>query len=297
MAERGQFDRKWLAYVLAAPQLLLMALFFYWPAGQALAWSIRFERPFGGSAAFAGLSNFTALFRDSVFLDSLMTSALFTGCATGISIGIALALAVAASRRLPHLHWLSGAFIWPYAVAAPAAGVIMELLLDSHIGLAAILNDWCPGIWSPVLNGTDAFLMVTAAFVWLHVPFNFVFLLAGLNAVPQSCLDAAAIDGAGPWRQLAGIRLPLLRPYLLFVLTLDVTESFTQSFGIIDATTQGGPGGATNILVYNIYSDGFVGLDFSRASAESVLMIAIMAIILILQFRWFDRQGQGRAPA
>lgn len=291
MQEQGEFNRHWLAYALAAPQLLLLALFFYWPAGEALAWSLRFERPFGGPSAFAGLANFAALFQDAVFLRSLAVSALFTGCASLVSIVIAVMLAVAASRRLPRLHWLSGGFVWPYAVAAPAAGVIMELLFDPHLGLAALLNDWHPGLWSPVISGGDAFLMITAAFVWLHVPFNFVFLLAGLNAIPQVCLDAAAIDGAGPWRQLLGVRLPLLRPYLFFILTLDVTESFTQSFGIVDATTQGGPGGATNILVYNIYSDGFVGLDFSRASAESVLMIGVMALLLALQFRWLDRQG------
>jgi sn-glycerol 3-phosphate transport system permease protein len=289
---RAAFDSKVMPWALAAPQLLLVAVVFYWPAAQALLWSLHLERPFGGPSPFVGLDNFTALFEDDVFLRSLATSAVFTGATTLASLFGALALAVAVDRRLPGSRPAGALLVWPYAVAAPAAGLVMALVLDPRLGLAAGLNDWYPGLWSPASNGTEALVMVVLAFVWLHVPFNFVFLLAALRALPCGCLEAAAIDGAGPWLQLVTIRLPLLIPYLFFVLVLDMTESFTQSFGLINVTTHGGPGGATNILVYNIYADGFVGLDFSRASAESVVLMLTMAVLAAAQFRWFSPPGR-----
>lgn len=288
---RSAFDNRILPYALAAPQLLLVAVFFYWPAAQALEWSLRLERPFGGAAPFVGLQNFRELFGDDVFVRSLATTAAFTVLTTGLSILGALALAVAVDRRLPATRSAEGWLILPYAVAAPVAGVVMQLVMDPHVGLFATLNDLRPSLWSPAENGLQAMGLVTAAFVWLHVPFNFIFLLAGLRSLPRATAEAAAVDGAGAWRQLLDIRLPALRPHLAFVLLLDVTESFTQSFGVIHATTRGGPGGATNVLVYNIYSDGFLGLDFSRAAAQSVLLIATMALIVGLQLRWTDGRG------
>lgn len=263
--------------LLVGPQLLLALLFFYWPAAEALGWSLTLERPFGGTAAFAGLSNFSELFADDVFVRSLVSTAVLTGLTVLLSVSGALALAVSADRAARRAGWIEAWLIWPYAIAAPAAGVLMQLVADPRVGLLAPLNAAFPGIWSPATDGADAMALVVAAFVWVHVPFNFIFLLAGLRAMPRAPVEAAAVDGAGPWRQLLDIRLPALWPYLAFVLFLDVTESVTQSFGVIAATTRGGPGGATNVLVYNIYADGFLGLDFSRAAAQSVLLIAAVA--------------------
>lgn len=280
-------------WALAGPQLLLVLLFFYWPAGEALVWSLTLERPFGGPAPFVGLTNFAELFADDVFVRSLASTAIFTGLTTALSVGMALALAVAADRAAGFGRRAEPWLIWPYAVAAPAAGVVMQLVTDPRVGLLAGLNALAPGAWSPATDGAHAMAMVVAAFVWVHAPFNFIFLLAGLRATSRATVEAAAVDGAGAWRQLLDIRLPQIRPYLFFVLFLDVTESFTQSFGIIHATTRGGPGGATNVLVYNIYADGFLGLDFSRAAAQSVLLVATVAVATLGQFRLARREGLG----
>jgi sn-glycerol 3-phosphate transport system permease protein len=279
------FRSRWTPYLLIAPQLLVIGLFFYWPAVEAALWSLRLERPFGGPATFVGLSNYAALFSDDTFLRSLVTTAVFTGSTSLLSVLGALCLATAIARGLPGSRFAASAVIWPYAVAAPVAGVIIDLIADPQVGIASRINALYPGAWEPHANGGQAMAMIIAAFVWLHIPFNFIFLLGGLRAIPQAVLEASAVDGAGPWRQVRDVRLPLLKPYLLFVLVLDVAESFTQSFGVINATTHGGPGGATDVLVYAIYADGFLGLDLSRSAAESVLLAILMAVVAAVQFR------------
>jgi sn-glycerol 3-phosphate transport system permease protein len=276
--------------LLIAPQLLVIVIFFYWPSLQAVAWSLHLERPFGGQARFVGLANYTALFADDTFLRSLATTAIFTGVTTLVSVVGATALAVAVDRRLPGTRLAASWLIWPYAVAAPAAGVVIQLIADPRVGVLARLNDIWPAIWSPESTGWEALTLVIAAFAWLHVPFNFIFLLTGLQTLPRRYYEAAAVDGAGPWRLLADIQLPLMRPYLVFVLALDVAESFNQSFGVINATTHGGPGGATNVFVYNIYADGFLGMDLSRSAAESVLLAIAMTVIAAIQFHALERQ-------
>jgi sn-glycerol 3-phosphate transport system permease protein len=289
------FQHRWMPLALAAPQLIIVFLFFFWPAWKAIWWSFHLVRPFGNDSVFVSVKNYLRILGDDSFYSSLQATLIFTAGSLVLAIFIAIVLAACAELNLRGRKIFRHLFIWPYAVAGAALGVILKFVMNPVLGPMAILNGIWPGFWTPHINGSEAMLMLIFAFAWTQVPFNFVIFVAALQTVPDDYLAAAAIDGAGPMRQFFDIQLPLIAPFVFFAAVINVIEAFTHSFGLIDTLTQGGPGGATNILVYKIFSDGFVGLDLSGSSTLSVIMMLCLVVLTTLQFLFFsDRMGYER---
>ena len=285
----ARFPQRWLPLVLAAPQLSLAALFFYWPALKAVWWSLHLMRPFGNGTVFVGLQNYLRVLTDLGFYASLQASLLFIVSSVSLAVIIALILAACANITTFGNVLFRHLLIWPYAVSGAVLGVILRYLMSPVAGPAGWVNFMFPGIWAPQTYGTQALLMVTSAFAWTLVPFNFVIFIAALQSVPDDYLAAAAIDGAGPIRRFVDIQLPMLAPSILFVVVINCIESFTNSFGLVDTLTRGGPGGATNILAYKIFSDGFRGFDLSGSSTLSVILMLVIVALTVVQFRAFER--------
>jgi len=287
MKSRAMFSRRWMPLILAAPQLAIVFLFFLWPACKAIGWSVYLVRPFGNGSVFVGLENYRRILSDESFYASLQATFIFTASSVGMAIVIALVLAGCTELNLRGARFFRHAFIWPYAIAAAVLGVIFKFAMNPVVGAMSFLNDIIPGSWAPYINSSEAMCMLIAAFAWTQVPFNFAIFAAALQSVPDDYLAAAAIDGAGPIRRFVDIQLPLIVPFIFFAAVVNVIEAFTHSFGLVDTLTQGGPGRATNILVYQIFSDGFVGMDLSRSSTLSVIMMICIALLTMLQFRFF----------
>ncbi len=282
------FGNRRLGYALVLPQLLIVFVFFLWPAAQAVLWSFRLEEPFGGGSVFVGFANFSRLFRSPEYLRSVGVTIVFAASTIALSMISALVLALFADQIRHGSRLIRSALIWPYAISAPAVALTFTFIFNPFIGLAGRLNAISPGLWDPLLNGAHAMTMVVLAFSWQNVAVNFIFFLAGLQEIPESTLEAAAIDGAGVWRRTWHIVLPLLAPTTFLLLVLNVAGSFTQSFGIIDVMTQGGPGGATRTLVYQVYADGFIGLDLSGSAAQSLVLMIVVVGLTLIQFRFAD---------
>ncbi|AMO93140.1 binding--dependent transport system inner membrane component family protein [Collimonas fungivorans] len=295
MKSSAMFQHRWMPLALAAPQLIIVFLFFFWPAWKAIWWSFHLVRPFGNDSVFVSVKNYLRILGDDSFYSSLQATLIFTAGSLVLAIFIAIVLAACAELNLRGRKIFRHLFIWPYAVAGAALGVILKFVMNPVLGPMAILNGIWPGFWTPHINGSEAMLMLIFAFAWTQVPFNFVIFVAALQTVPDDYLAAAAIDGAGPMRRFFDIQLPLIAPFVFFAAVINVIEAFTHSFGLIDTLTQGGPGGATNILVYKIFSDGFVGLDLSGSSTLSVIMMLCLVVLTTLQFLFFsDRMGYER---
>lgn len=292
MKSSALFQGRWTPLALALPQLLLIALFFYWPAMKGLWWSLHRVCPFDNCSTFVGLDNYVRELTDSSFYASLRATAIFAGFGVTLSVTAAALLA-----GMVELHRRSGGLflyllIWPYAVAGSVLGVVLKIVASPGVGPMAYLNQLWPGFWQPHLNGTQAMLMTVLAFAWTQIPFDFIVLVAALRAIPTDYLAAAAIDGAGPVRRFIDIQLPLLKPQLFFVATMNLIDAFTNSFAIVDTLTQGGPGGATDILAYKIYTDGFMGLDLSGSSALSAILMSMVLAISFAQFYLFRRRAR-----
>ena len=280
-----------LPYLLILPQVLVTLSFFYWPAAQGLMQSFTLSDPFGQHTRFVWLDNFITLFRDPLYLRSIAITLGFSFCTALISISFGLLMAAMANRILKVKTAIRTALIWPYAVAPAISGILWLFLLHPNFGVVAFFMKNRLGIdWNPVLNGTDAFFMVVLASAWKQISYNFVFFMAGLQAVPKSLVEAAAMDGAGPIRRFWTITLPLLSPTLFFVTVMNIIFSFFETFGVIHTVTQGGPGGATNILVYKVYQDGFVGLNLGSSAAQSIVLMALIVIITLVQFKYVERK-------
>lgn len=295
MKHSARFHGRWTPLALGLPQLLLIALFFYWPALKGLWWSLHLVCPFGHCSRFVGLGNYVRELKDASFYASLLTTAVFSLCGVALSVTIALWLA-----WMVELHHRSGKLfryllIWPYAVAGSVLGVILRVAASPSIGLMGYLNSVRPGFWQPHVDGTQAMAMVVAAFAWTQIPFDFIVLVAALRSLPADYMAAAAIDGAGPLRRFIDIQIPMIRPQLFFVATINLIDSITNSFAIVDTLTQGGPGGATDILAYKIYRDGFIGLDLSGSSALSMLLMLLVLAASAVQFVVFERQAKREA--
>ena len=292
MKASARFHGRWMPLALGLPQLLLIAWFFYWPSWKGLWWSLHLECPFGHCAHFVGFDNFRRELSDPSLYASLLSTAVFSLCGVGLSVLAALALAwmVEFHRRAGKLFRYL--LIWPYAVAGSVLGVILRIAASPGIGPMAYLNRLWPHAWQPHLDGTQAMALVVAAFAWTQIPFDFIVLVAALRSIPADYLAAAAIDGAGPLRRLLDIQLPMIRPQLFFVATMNLVDSITNSFAIVDTMTQGGPGGATDILAYRIYRDGFVGLDLSGSSALSMLLMLVLLAAIAVQFAAQERQAR-----
>lgn len=283
------FRNRAIGYALVAPQLVIVLTFFIWPSAQALIWSFTLEEPFGGGSVFVGLSNFARLFSSPEYLRTVRVTFVFVLSTITLSIVPALILALFADRLPRGRRFIRSALIWPYAVSAPAVALAFKYIFSPSFGILGQLNRISEGLWNPVLNGDHALLMVVIAFSWQNIALNFVFFLAGLQDIPASTIEAAAIDGAGVWRRIWFIVLPHLGPTFFLLLVLNVADSFTQSFGIIDVMTGGGPAGATRTLVYQIYTDGFVGLDLSGSAAQSLILMILITVLTIVQFRFVER--------
>ncbi|WP_368929199.1 sn-glycerol-3-phosphate ABC transporter permease UgpA [Alcaligenes faecalis] len=290
MEKRVVFRHKTLPYLLLAPQLAITLIFFFLPAGQALWQAFHLEDPFGLSSQFVGLDNFAELFSSSEYMASFKTTAVFSLAVSVLGLVVALVLAVMANRVIRGALLYRSLLIWPYAVATAVAGVLWLFLFSPSVGIVAVFLLEHGIQWNPRLNGNDAMLLVVIASVWKQISYNFLFFLAGLQAIPRSLIEAAAMDGAGPMRRFWGIVFPLLAPTTFFLLVVNIIYAFFDTFAIIDVVSQGGPGEATSILVYRVYNTGFRGLDIGSSAAQSVVLMAVVMALTVIQFRYIDRK-------
>jgi sn-glycerol 3-phosphate transport system permease protein len=290
MEKRTLFTNKWLGMALVLPQVLLIFTFFYWPAGQALYWAFTLEQPWGGGNEWVGTANFSHLLGDTVYWNSILTSLIFAFSATALAMGVALTLALLVDRELRGFRVYRTIMVWPYAIAAPALGVAFRFILAPEAGFMAYINHIVPGLWNPALNGTQAMIAIVIAYVWKYIGYNFIFFLAALQSIPKSLIEAAAMDGSGLLRRVKDIQIPLLTPTIFFLVVINLTDSFTDSFGIVDLMTGGGPDRATELMVYKIFFDGFKGLDYSGAAAQSIILMLLVIALTVFQFRFLERR-------
>jgi len=290
--KRARFESRWLPYALIAPQMAVTLVFFFWPASQALYTSLLVQDAFGTNTQFVWFDNFKDLFANPDYLASFKVTAVFSLLVAVLGLVLSLILAVFADRIVRGAGVYKTLLIWPYAVAPAVAAVLWLFLFNPTLGIVA---HWLIGLgiaWNPLLDGTDALIMVVIAAVWKQISYNFLFFLAGLQSIPKSLIEAAAIDGAGPLRRFATIVFPLLSPTTFFLLVVNIVYAFFDTFGIIDASTSGGPGKSTEILVYKVYADGFKGLDLGGSAAQSVILMAIVVTLTVIQFRYVERKVQ-----
>lgn len=290
MQKRVTFGGGILPYLLVLPQLTITAVFFLWPASQAVYQSVQLPDPFGLSTTFVWLDNFKFLFSDRFYLESFQTTAVFSVAVTALSMGLALLFAVMADGVIRGAGTHKTLLIWPYAVAPAIAGVVWLFLFNPSIGVVAFYLKYLGYDWNHVLNANEAMLLVVVAAAWKQISYNFLFFLAGLQAIPKSLIEAAAIDGAGGWHRFRTITFPLLSPTTFFLLVVNIVYAFFDTFGIIHTVTAGGPERATTILVYKVYADGFVGQDLGSSAAQSVILMVIVAALTVVQFRYIERR-------
>jgi sn-glycerol 3-phosphate transport system permease protein len=290
--KRVVFRSAWLPYVLVAPQIAITIVFFFWPAVQAGWYSFQLQDAFGERTQFVGMANFDALFRDANYLHSFQITAFFSVMVAGSGIAISLLLAAMADRVIRGALAYRTLLIWPYAVASAVAGVLWLFLFAPSIGIVTFALRSIGIDWDWVLQGDQAMLLVVIAATWKQISYNFLFFLAGLQSIPKSLIEAAAIDGAGPGRRFWTIVFPLLSPTAFFLLVVNIVYAFFDTFGVIDATTQGGPAGATQILVYKVYYDGVKAADLGGSSAQSVVLMVIVIALTVVQFRYIERKVQ-----
>ncbi|MBC7730722.1 MAG: sn-glycerol-3-phosphate ABC transporter permease UgpA [Bacteriovorax sp.] len=291
MEKRVRFTSAWLPWVLLTPQVIIIAVFFFWPAAQAVLQSMQLQDSFGLSTEWVGLDNFKTLFADSAYLESFKTTAVFSILVAVLGITLSLMLAVFADRVLRGALLYRTMLIVPYAVAPAVAGVLWVFMFSPSIGVVAYgLAKFFGFEWNHLLNSTHAMSLVVAASVWKQISYNFLFFVAGLQSIPKSLIEAAAIDGARPWRRFWTIQFPLLTPTTFFLLVINMVYAFFDTFAIIDATTQGGPGRDTVIMVYKVYQDGVKGGDIGSSAAQSVVLMLIVISLTVLQFRYVEKK-------
>jgi sn-glycerol 3-phosphate transport system permease protein len=290
--KRVVFRSAWLPYALVAPQIAITILFFFWPALQAGWYAFQLQDAFGERTQFVGFANFAALLSDSNYLHSFRVTAVFSALVAASGLTIALILAAAADRVIRGALAYRTLLIWPYAVAPAVAGVLWLFLFAPSIGIITFALRSVGVHWDWVLQGGQAMLLVVVAAAWKQISYNFLFFLAGLQSIPRSLIEAAAIDGAGPARRFWTIVFPLLSPTTFFLLVVNIVYAFFDTFGVIDATTQGGPAGATQILVYKVYYDGVKAADLGGSSAQSVILMLIVIALTVVQFRYIERKVQ-----
>lgn len=273
-----------------APQVAIISVFFFWPAAQALLQSFQQTDAFGTSTEWVGLDNFSALFNDASYLASFETTAIFSVLVAVLGLSVSLLLAYFADRVVRGTLVYRTLLIWPYAVAPAVAGVLWLFMFSPSIGVVAYaLNQW-GFAWDSLLNSRHAMALIVMAAVWKQISYNFLFFLAGLQSIPRSLIEAAAIDGAGPWRRFWTIQFPLLSPTTFFLCVINVVYAFFDTFGIVDAATRGGPGKDTAILVYKVYFDGFKALDLGGSAAQSVVLMVIVMALTVVQFRFIEKR-------
>lgn len=288
--KRTIFGSKSLPYALLLPQLAITAIFFLWPAGQAIWQSFLREDAFGLSTHFVGLTNYVALFEDPSYLNSLQVTAVFAVAVATVSIGLALILAAAVDRMIRTTTAYTTLLVWPYAVAPAVAGILWWFMFNPTIGIFTYLLHGLGYDWNNTVDPNDAMILVVLAASWKQISYNFLFFVAGLQSIPASLSEAAAIDGAGPIKRFVTIIFPLLSPTTFFLMVVNIVYAMFDTFAVIDATTEGGPAQATNILVYKVYQDGFVGLNLGSSAAQSVILMTIVIALTFIQFNWIERK-------
>ncbi len=288
--KRVVFRSTWLPWALLAPQALVIGVFFFWPAAQAVLQSLQQQDAFGTSTEWVGLANFRALLADPSYLASFKTTAVFSILVAVFGLALSLLLAVFADRVVKGALAYKTLLIWPYAVAPAVAGVLWLFMFAPSIGIVSYALRSAGFEWNHLLNSNHAMTLIVMAAVWKQVSYNFLFFLAGLQSIPKSLLEAAAIDGAQPWRRFWTIVFPLLSPTTFFLLVINIIYAFFDTFGIIDAATEGGPGKDTAVLVYKVYYDGFKALDLGGSAAQSVVLMVIVIALTVLQFRFVEKR-------
>ena len=290
MEKRVTFNERWLPYMLVAPQMIITLVFFFWPSGQAIWQSVLIEDAFGGNTKFVWFENFIALFNDPAYFDSIRITAVFSALVATLGLALSLLLAVMADRVIRGSSFYKTILVWPYAVAPAVAGVLWGFLFNPSVGTVSWLLKGIGYDFNYVSNANQALALIVIASVWNQVSYNFLFFLAGLQSIPKSLIEAAAIDGAGPGRRFWDIMFPLLSPTGFFLLVINTLYALIGTFGVVSSLTQGGPGQATNILVYKVYNDGFRGQDLGSSSAQSVILMILMIALTFIQFRFIERR-------
>jgi len=292
MEKRVRFRSSSLPWLLLAPQLAVIVIFFFWPAGQALLQSLQQQDAFGTSVEWVGLDNFRRLFADESYLASFKITAVFSALVAVSGLALSLTLAVFADRVARGSGLYRTLLIWPYAVAPAVAGVLWLFMFAPSIGIVSYALRSIGIEWNHLLDSSQAMTLIVVAAVWKQISYNFLFFLAGLQSIPKSLIEAAAIDGAGPWRRFWTIVFPLLSPTTFFLLVINIVYAFFDTFAIVDAATEGGPGKDTAILVYKVYYDGFKALDLGGSAAQSVVLMVIVVALTVVQFRYVEKKVQ-----
>ncbi|ODP98807.1 MULTISPECIES: sn-glycerol-3-phosphate ABC transporter permease UgpA [Salinivibrio] len=290
MSNKPTFNHCAFPILLLAPQLLITFIFFIWPAAQAVWQSTLLEDPFGLSTEFVGGENFTELLGDASYYRSFLTTLFFSFSVAGIALLSALVLAVMADRVIKGAAGYKTLLVWPYAVAPAVAGVLWLFMFNPTVGVLAHALKAMGLDWNPFIHSGDAMTMVIIAATWKQISYNFLFFLAGLQSIPRSLVEAAAIDGAGPVKRFFTIIFPLLSPTSFFLLVVNLVYAFFETFGVIHAMTQGGPGQSTTTLVYKVYADGFVGLNMGSSAAQSVVLMILVGALTVIQFKYVEKK-------
>jgi sn-glycerol 3-phosphate transport system permease protein len=290
MEKRVVFKNKILPYFLVAPQIIITLVFFIWPAFMALYQSVQQEDAFGLSTVFVGLDNFKYIFTDPIYLNSIKATMIFSFSVAALAMSTALLLAVMAERVIRGATTYKTFIIWPYAVAPVVAAVLWYFLFNPTVGMISYFLKVIGIDWNFTLNGTQAMILVIIAAAWRQMSYNFLFFLAGLQAIPKPFIEAAAIDGATPWKRFWTISFPMLSPTVFFLLVMNLVYAFFETFGIIHAITEGGPNEATNIMVFKIYHDVFEALDLGGSAAQSVILMGFVILLTVVQFKYIERK-------
>ena len=288
--KRVTFRGSWLAYLLVLPQLAITAVFFLWPAGEALYQSVLREDAFGLSTTFVGIANFDELFHDPSYLNSFGVTVIFSASTTILAMVLALLFSAMADYVIRGATGYKTLLIMPYAVAPALAGVLWWFLFNPSIGVLAYALRQMGYNWNHLVNGGQALVLIVIAAAWKQISYNFIFFLAGMQSIPRSLIEAAAIDGSGPVKRFTTIIFPLLAPTTFFLLVVNIVYSFFETFSVVHATTQGGPGDATEILVYKVWHDAFISLDLGGSAAQSVVLMVIVIALTFVQFRYIERR-------
>ena len=292
MEKRVTFNERWLPYLLVGPQIVITLVFFFWPSGQAIWQSVLLEDAFGGNTKFVWFENFAHLFSDSNYFASARLTLVFSFLVASLGLAVSLLLAVMADRIIRGASVYKTILVWPYAVAPVVAGVLWMFMFAPGMGVVSHALGLMGVDWNHLLNSGQAMTLIVLAAVWKQISYNFLFFLAGLQAIPKSLIEAAAMDGAGPWKRFWTVQFPLLSPTAFFLLVINIVYAFFDTFAIVDAATQGGPGKDTAILVYKVYYDGFKALDMGGSAAQSVVLMVIVVALTVVQFRFVERKVQ-----
>lgn len=290
MQKQAIFQSKLLPYALVAPQLAIVLIFFYWPALQAVIQSFLLQDAFGLSSNFVWFDNYVELFKDPAYFEAIVRTFFFSFAIAVSSLSFALLLAVMADKPLRGSMLYRTLLIWPYAVAPPVVGVLWIFMLHPSLGVLARYLRAAGIDWNPLLDGNQAAALIILAAAWKQISYNFLFFLAGLQAIPKSVFEAAAIDGARPMRRFWTVTFPLLSPTIFFLLVVNIVYAFFDTFGIIDTMTRGGPGTSTVTLVYKVYSDGLLGGNLGSSAAQSVILMVMVIVLTGIQFRFVERK-------